>query len=371
MNKKRQRTTIFNHRLNACYGASESGVALITAILVTALATVASVAMLSRQQLDIRRVENILHFDQAYLYALGVEGAAAKYLENDPNTELDTKGEFDLFELYLGAGAGTEIEGGSLSGRISQLSGYFPLNNQIKDDGTQKTEYIQAFGELLEKIKDKNGNPELFTQGFEWVVADWIDVDDNVGPRGGAEDLDYSNRSYRTAGQAMQSLSELRLLDLSKEGFSALNGVITDPLTEEKQLGDPWVNALPNGAAININIVDEMVLTSVLHSFFSPIDASIVSKIIEERDKTDNDNNIIGIKQLKQMTDIIIGDLEKDDKIKFQNKDLLKNVKFDVKTEYFEAVSIAQIGNTVVELKTLMNRKKNKVTILRRGIGVY
>lgn len=371
MNKKLNFIKICKHSFKGCHTARESGVALITALLVTALATVASVAMLSRQQLDIRRVENILHFDQAYLYALGVEGAAVKYLENDPDTKIDTKGEFALFELYLGAGAGTEIEGGSVSGRISQLSGYFPLNNQIDDKGKQMPVYIHAFGEILERIKDNNSNRELFPPGFEWVVADWIDADDDVGPRGGAEDLDYSNRSYRTAGQAMQSLSELRLLDLSKEGFAALNGVITDPLTEQTQLGDPWVNVLPNGAAININLVDEMVLKSVLQSFFSAIDDSIVSAIIEERDKTDNDGNIIGIKQLKQMTDIIIDGLDKDDKIKFQNKDLLKNIIFDVKTEYFKAVSIAQIGTTVVELKTLMNRKDNKVTILRRGIGVY
>ena len=45
----------------------QRGVALITALLVVALATVAAVAMATRQQLDIRRTGNLLHGEQAYL----------------------------------------------------------------------------------------------------------------------------------------------------------------------------------------------------------------------------------------------------------------------------------------------------------------
>lgn len=64
------------NKIADCMGTlkyKQTGVALITAMLVVALASVAAVAMTSRQQLDIRRTGNILHADQAYLYALGGE----------------------------------------------------------------------------------------------------------------------------------------------------------------------------------------------------------------------------------------------------------------------------------------------------------
>ncbi len=50
----------------------QRGVALITALLVIALVTVAAVAMASRQQIDIRRRANITDADQAHWLSLGL-----------------------------------------------------------------------------------------------------------------------------------------------------------------------------------------------------------------------------------------------------------------------------------------------------------
>ena len=44
----------------------QRGVALITALLITAIATIAAVAMASRQQIDIRRTGNIIDIDRAW-----------------------------------------------------------------------------------------------------------------------------------------------------------------------------------------------------------------------------------------------------------------------------------------------------------------
>ena len=52
------------------------GVALLTALLVTAIAALAATAMAARQHLDSRRTLNVVQFDQAYLFALGVESWA-------------------------------------------------------------------------------------------------------------------------------------------------------------------------------------------------------------------------------------------------------------------------------------------------------
>ena len=72
----------------------QRGVALITALLIVALATIAAVAMASRQQLDVRRTANILDGDQAFFYALGVESWARRILVRDQRDgQIDHPGE--------------------------------------------------------------------------------------------------------------------------------------------------------------------------------------------------------------------------------------------------------------------------------------
>lgn len=51
----------------------QTGVALITALLITALATIVAVSMLGQQHLAIRRSTNFIHHDQALQYAFGGE----------------------------------------------------------------------------------------------------------------------------------------------------------------------------------------------------------------------------------------------------------------------------------------------------------
>ena len=46
----------------------EKGVALITVMLILALATILAVSMSTRQQLDIHRSANVFNFEQAYMY---------------------------------------------------------------------------------------------------------------------------------------------------------------------------------------------------------------------------------------------------------------------------------------------------------------
>jgi len=59
-------------RLSASRIPHNRGVALLTVLLVVALATTTAVAMASRQQLDIRRTENTLYQGQALMYLYGV-----------------------------------------------------------------------------------------------------------------------------------------------------------------------------------------------------------------------------------------------------------------------------------------------------------
>ena len=66
-----------------CKPDRQRGVALVTALLVVSLATVAAVAMAVRFQLDMRRTANLLNGEQAYAYAVAAEDWAYVILRRD------------------------------------------------------------------------------------------------------------------------------------------------------------------------------------------------------------------------------------------------------------------------------------------------
>ena len=214
------------------------GVALLTVMLVVALATTTAVAMASRQQLDIRRTENTLYQGQALMYLYGVETWSQQFLAEDRrNNEIDHNGEDWAVRLPP-----LPIEGGQVQGFIEDLQGRFNLNslNQPDDSGKLARE---RFERLLKQL-------ELNTEIMS-TIQDWLDAD--IDPRfpAGAEDDYYLGQdpAYRTANQNMLSPSELLLLkDLDKEIYEKLS---------------PHVNALPEATPININTASLEVLMSL------------------------------------------------------------------------------------------------------------
>ena len=62
---------------------SQRGVALVTALLVVSIVTVAAVAMATSQQIDVRRTANLLHGEKAYAYAVSAESWARIVLRRD------------------------------------------------------------------------------------------------------------------------------------------------------------------------------------------------------------------------------------------------------------------------------------------------
>ena len=113
----------------------EQGVALITALLIVSMVSIAAVAMASRQFMDIRRTANIVHTDQAYLYANAAEVFAKQVLiEGDDDLEKDSRDEPWAQPLPP-----TPVEGGSIGGTLIDLDGNFPLNMLVDDEGNINT----------------------------------------------------------------------------------------------------------------------------------------------------------------------------------------------------------------------------------------
>ncbi|MCC5861312.1 MAG: type II secretion system minor pseudopilin GspK [Gammaproteobacteria bacterium] len=219
----------------------ERGVAVITAILIVAIATTIAVNMLWRSQLDQRRTAAQIQADQAWLYLRGAEALAADILRQDllefgPDSD-------HLGEIWAQRIDPLPVDGGFVSGEIEDLQGRFNLNNLIDAAGQADPVAVEWFQRLLRVLEL---DPEL-----AWYVVDWLDADTQPSFPVGAEDGAYTGREppYRPPNLPVTSTSEL----LAVEGFDA----------EAYAALRPFVAALPQGTALNVNTAPAEVLASL------------------------------------------------------------------------------------------------------------
>jgi len=215
------------------------GVALITAMLVTALATAVATGLMWDTSLDMRRTTVLLYRDQAVQVALGAENWLELILKQDlQDNQTDHLGEIWAAEL-----PGLPIDGGEIYGTVEDLQGRFNLNNLIGPDGQVDKDSVKQFEQLLAALG--------LDPRFASLAADWIDADQDPGFPNGAEDPIYTGfvPPYRTPNHMLTSASEL----------AALEGM--DKATLDVLL--PNVTALPGRTEINANTATAAVLQSL------------------------------------------------------------------------------------------------------------
>jgi general secretion pathway protein K len=233
----------------------QQGVALVTALLVVSLATVAAIAMATRLQVDMRRTGNLLHGEQAYAYALAAESWAQVILLRDSEDS-----EYDyLGEDWATALPPIAVEGGFVSGNIIDLQGRFNVNNLINEEGQPDEKQLAYFKRLLAVLKlDETLAPALL---------DWIDANIDATFPDGAEDDTYllAEPPYRAANRPLVSISELRLV----KGFTP----------EMIAILEPHVTALPEVTVINVNTAT----APVLEALHAELNNSGVERLIADR----------------------------------------------------------------------------------------
>lgn len=216
----------------------QRGVALVTALLVVAIATVAAVAMANRQQLDIRRTGSLLHGEQAWAYVLGAENWAKVVLRRDAReSQIDS-----LAEDWSTQPPVSFVEGGSIVGRLIDLQGRFNVNNLVRG-GSVDADSLAFYKRLLQRLD--------IDERLADALVDWIDADINARFPDGAEDDAYLllDPPYRAANRPLADTSELRLV----KGYDA--EVVAKLL--------PHVSALPERTALNVNTADATLLSVV------------------------------------------------------------------------------------------------------------
>ena len=217
----------------------QSGVALITVLLVVALLTALVYHLMVHQSLVLAKSTQILRADKAIAYARGGETFARQILFDDWN-ETGSREHDSLLETWAQSAEPLELDEGFLELSITDMQGRFNLNSLA---GENPATNLDKFKRLLAALNVEPGLADTW--------RDWID-DDSTLAGFGAEDADYlsSDPPYRTANQPAYHASELRLIkNMDKDTYYTIL---------------PHVTVLPiPDFRININTASAETLQSV------------------------------------------------------------------------------------------------------------
>lgn len=219
----------------------QRGIALLTAVMIVAIAAAVAVKIAFAHQIWFRQMENVGDRGATDLLRRGaLHWASVALLEDAAQNSIDHLGEVWAQRLPT-----LPVDGGAISVSIEDAQGRFNLNNLVQNNARSQPDF-EVFWRLLQNLRL---DPNLAN-----AVVDWIDPNSDVSSPGGAEDIDYLNLKtpYRAANQPLASVDELRLV----RGFDA----------KTLQTLLPFVTALPPAAGrtpINVNTAKPEVLAAV------------------------------------------------------------------------------------------------------------
>ncbi len=222
---------------------TRNGVALITALLITALAGSVALALSWDNALDVRRTMVMLYRDQAIQVAIGSEGWVETILNSDQaDSQSDHLGEIWATEIPA-LPIDAQAVRGEIHGKIEDLQGRFNLNNLIDGAGKVDKPSLEQYERLLAALG--------LDARLAGTTVDWLDSDQEETIPYGAEDPLYTGMTpaYRTADQRIVSVTELAALDgMDRDSYLLLL---------------PHVTALPERTPINVNTATSAVLQSL------------------------------------------------------------------------------------------------------------
>ncbi len=176
----------------------QRGVAVVTAILVVAVAASTATYMLSQQSATLNQTALVASRAQADAFAqAGLDWARGILAEDARRSAIDT-----LSEAWAQPLAGLPVERAVVSGAIVDLQSRFNLNNLVKD-GRRSDPDVLVFTRLLEA--------RGLDASLAMAVLDWVDADADLAGNGGAEDAYYLSlpRPHRAANRPLAQVEEL------------------------------------------------------------------------------------------------------------------------------------------------------------------
>ena len=314
--------------------SSQRGVALLTILVMVALATILAATIAKRQTNTAENTGYLMRQDQSLLYAKSAEAFFSELLiqDSDNGSSID-----HLQENWAKPMPPFSVEDGSVSGKLLDESGKFNLNNLVKADGNQVDDSARRW---FEKLLQRVGLPAELSQ----AVIDWQDTNDEVTGAMGAESSYYQglDPAYLTPNTKFHSIEELKLV----RGFEGKN----------YDLIKPYVTALPEQTKVNMNTAPALLLAS--------IDPKVDVKAIEQQLKVKETelthfNNVDDLWKLSAFSGI-------DEQSKTDAVSLL-----DSKSNYFTAQIEVVLSERKRQFTSLMMRKDKQVIVYSRSLAPF
>lgn len=350
----------------------QQGVALITVMLIVALAAIIAAQMTTRLQMQMQRSVNISTNQQAYWYAMGAEEFTKRVLITAFKDDKDVT---HLGQIWAQEETTYPVEYGEISGQITDLQSCFNLNalasdksgsnnasdnnsddnrkdsgsaanNNGNSDGTNDgNKAVNTKNILKELIVSLNvdGIGEFEAESMTDALTDWLDADGFITGTSGAEDDDYASREfpYLAANNYLASVSELRVIEhFTPQVITALK---------------PYVCVLENTNLHKINI-------NTLSAEQPELLQALLSSSIDDAQQILSARGEEGFESLEDFYN-----LPELNKIKLSEE---QKKQFVVDSDYFKLRAKTSFNNSYFTLNSVMQvTDDQQINIISRTIG--
>jgi general secretion pathway protein K len=209
----------------------QRGIALLTALILVAVAAIVATTIAWQSQLAARRGIAVFTIAQSLAIAEGAEAMAAYALRDNRQRNPQIVAPNQAWAKPYGP---VEMEAGAvLEASLEDQAGKFNLNSLVmpqSNGGAQVPGTVvlvqnkDAYNQFVALLTDLKINPD-----FAARLVDWIDSDDQATFPGGAEDTYYLTQQppYRTPNLPLTSVSELLAMGMDRASYDRLAPLVT------------------------------------------------------------------------------------------------------------------------------------------------
>jgi len=312
----------------------QQGIALITILVMVALATILAATIAKRQANTADNTAYLMRQNQSLLYAKSAEAFFSELLVDDA----DNAGAVDsLQENWAKPMPTFPVEDGFVSGTLQDESGKFNLNSLVNDEGVPNPQAKLWFEKLLLRV----GLPEKLSE----AVIDWQDADDEISGTMGAENSYYQGlpQGYLAANSKFHNVEELKLV----RGFEDQKYL---------QIVD-YVSALPaSDSKVNVNTAPAMLLASL----DPKLDINAVEQALQKRQ--------VNLEHFSNINDLWVTEPFKQVSPDVQSQ---VNALLGVQSNYFKAKIEVLLSERKRQFSSDLVRKDKTVYVVYRSMAPF
>ena len=312
----------------------QQGIALITILVMVALATILAATIAKRQANTAENTAYLIRQNQSLLYAKSAEAFFSELLVDDAENAAAVD---HLQENWAKPMPDFPVEDGFISGALEDQSGKFNLNSLVNEQGVPNAQAKAWFEKLLVRV----GLPEKLSE----AVIDWQDADNETIGAMGAEESYYQglSQAYLPSNSKFHSIEQLKLV----RGFEG---------QKYRQIVD-YVSTVPSTESkVNINTAPALLLASL----DSKLDVNTVEQVLQKRQANleyfSNINDLWAIEPFSQVSNEVRGEA---------------NNLLGVQSNYFKAKIEVLLSERKRQFSSDLVRKDKKVYVVYRSMAPF